>query len=195
MNEKDLQNIGEQAVTGKGKGPRPNKSKEMSVQTTAEENKRYVRHVMEAFRLPPIDINDPEQVRERIEWYFDHCMNNGMKPTVAGVCNALKIDRQTFYRWGEGKTRSNSAEYCHMVKSAKAAIWELWEQFAADGKVNPVTFIFLMKNHFGYADKQEVVVTPPDPAGDAGSIEELRERYRESVPIDTDGVEVDGEDD
>ena len=191
MNDKELQNIGEQAVSGKGKGSRPGKSKEMSVQTTPEENSRYVNHVLESFRLPTIDINDPQQVADRIEWYFKHCIDNGMKPTVAGVCNALKIDRQTFYRWGTGERRGNRPEYGDMVKNVKAAIWELWEQYAADGKVNPVTFIFLMKNHYGYADKQEVVVAQTDPTDSGRSIEEINERYRERVPIDVEGTELD----
>ena len=186
MEQKDMQNVGE--VVAKQK--RPKKSAEMSVQATPDENKRYVNHVLESFRLPPIDLNDPEQVRDRIEWYFNHCATNGMKPTVAGICNALKIDRATFYRWGSGDRRSGTSEYGNMVKSAKAAIQELWEQYAADGKVNPVTFIFLMKNHFGYADKQEVVVTPQNPLGDDPNIEKLEEKYRESV-IDVEGEEID----
>ena len=186
MEQKDLQNVGEQVAKQK----RPKKSEQMSVQATPDENSRYVSHVLESFKLPPIDINDPAQVQKRIKWYFNHCATDGMKPTVAGICNALKIDRATFYRWGVGDTRSETSDYCNMVKSAKAAIQELWEQYAADGKVNPVTFIFLMKNHFGYADKQEVVVTPQNPLGDDPNVKELEEKYRESV-IDVEGEEID----
>lgn len=188
MEQKDIQNVGEQVAKQK----RPKKSEQMSVQATPTENARYVNHVLESMRLPPIDINDPDQVQKRIEWYFEHCETNGMKPTVAGICNALKIDRTTFYRWGAGELRGKTSEYSNMVKSAKAAIQELWEQYAADGKVNPVTFIFLMKNHYGYADKQEVVVTPQNPLGDDPDVKQIEEKYRESV-IEVDGEEVNQE--
>lgn len=53
-----------------------------------------------------------------------------------------------------------------------------------NGKINPVTGIFLGKNHFGYADKQEVVLTPNSPLGDAKDTKELEERYIESIVED-----------
>ena len=188
MEEKEMQEIAESTVKGKGK--RPGKSKEMSVQTTPEENTKYVRHVLANFDLPPINLNDPEQVGDRIKWYFEHCDEDGMKPTVAGICNSLGIDRTTFYQWGTGDRRGGNPAYANMVKKARGIIWELWEQYAADGQVNPVTFIFLMKNHFGYADKQEVVVTPNNPLGDTTDVKALEDKYRESVPIEAEGEEI-----
>ena len=50
-----------------------------------------------------------------------------------------------------------------------------------NGKINPVSGIFLMKNNFGYADKQEVVLTPNNPLGDTTPVAELEEKYLESV--------------
>ena len=41
-----------------------------------------------------------------------------------------------------------------------------------------------MKNNFGYADKQEVVLTPNNPLGDTKDTKELEERYIESVVED-----------
>jgi hypothetical protein len=37
---------------------------------------------------------------------------------------------------------------------------ELWEDYMLNGKINPVSGIFLGKNNFQYADRQDVVVTP-----------------------------------
>jgi hypothetical protein len=37
---------------------------------------------------------------------------------------------------------------------------ELWESYMQNGKINPVSGIFLGKNNFGYQDKQDLVVTP-----------------------------------
>jgi hypothetical protein len=36
----------------------------------------------------------------------------------------------------------------------------LWENYMQNGKINPVSGIFLGKNNFGYQDKQEMVITP-----------------------------------
>lgn len=38
-----------------------------------------------------------------------------------------------------------------------------------------------MKNNFGYADKQEVVLTPNNPLGDTKDTKELEEQYIDSV--------------
>ena len=62
--------------------------------------------------------------------------------------------------------------------------------YMQNGKINPVSGIFLMKNNFGYADKQEVVVTPQNPLGEVGDIKQIEDRYRESVPIDADGFDI-----
>jgi hypothetical protein len=37
---------------------------------------------------------------------------------------------------------------------------QLWENYMQNGKINPVSGIFLGKNHYGMQDKTEYVVTP-----------------------------------
>jgi hypothetical protein len=58
--------------------------------------------------------------------------------------------------------------------------------YMQNGQINPVSGIFLMKNNFGYADKQEVVVTPQSPLGETKDTKELEERYVDSVVVDAD---------
>ena len=55
------------------------------------------------------------------------------------------------------------------------------EDYAQNGKINPVAAIFLMKNHFGYADKQEVVLTPNQQLGEQVPAEDLEKKYLEDV--------------
>ena len=57
--------------------------------------------------------------------------------------------------------------------------------YMQNGKINPVSGIFLMKNNFGYADKTEVVVTPNSPLGAETSQKELEDKYMDSV-VDVD---------
>ena len=57
------------------------------------------------------------------------------------------------------------------------------ENYAQNGKINPVTAIFLMKNHFGYRDQQEVVVTPNGPLGDQVPEDELAKKYLDDVSV------------
>jgi len=129
-------------------------------QTKKGDNARYLRNAMAAFSLPPIDIADAQQVGERITWYFNHCIDNDMKPGLAGLCNALGISRMTFFNWQSKVTRDRK-EHHELAVKAKGLIEELYEQYMMNGKINPVSGIFLMKNNFeGYYDRQDVVISP-----------------------------------
>jgi hypothetical protein len=122
------------------------------------DNSKYLGHALTIMRMPLIDLNDPQAVQERCEWYFNHCFNNDMKPTVSGLCNAFKISRTTLMTWRNGTFRANTHQA--IILEAYALMENLWEDYMQNGKINPVSGIFLGKNNFGYADKQEYVLTP-----------------------------------
>ena len=187
MQDKELTNIGKQvAKRGRPKGSGGNERKDMSwsgnENLLAGDRSRYLRHALASWDLPVIDISDEKQVEERIIWYFNHCMKDDIKPTVTGICNALGINRRTFYTWEIGEYREGT--HSRLIKKARAVLEEMWEDWMVDGKINPVVGIFLGKNHFGYADKQDIVVTPNNPLGDAKDPEEVRQRYLDSVVVD-----------
>lgn len=140
------------------------KSKHISSTTFGQDmvepgdNSRYLAHARTIAKMPLIDLNDPEQVRERCDWYFDHCFANDMKPTVSGLCNAFKISRNTLLEWKRGTYRKDTHQA--IILEAYALMENLWEDYMQNGKINPVSGIFLGKNNYGYADKQEYVLTP-----------------------------------
>ena len=53
----------------------------------------------------------------------------------------------------------------------------LWENYMQNGKINPVSGIFLGKNNFGYQDKTEYVVTPNTNADSDFNADDIRKRY------------------
>ena len=122
------------------------------------DNSRFLQHALVIRNQPPINIADPEQVRERIDWYFEHCFGSDMKPTVTGFCNSLKISRQTLLDWKRGTFRAGTHQA--MILEAYSVLETLWEEYMQNGKINPVSGIFLGKNNFSYLDKQEHVITP-----------------------------------
>ena len=65
--------------------------------------------------------------------------------------------------------------------------------YMQNGRINPVSGIFLMKNNFGYQDKQEVVVTPKNPLGDAETPQALADRYIDLDPVALPSASDDGE--
>ena len=144
----------------------------------AGDNSRYLRHALATLELPPIDISNAAQVSDRLGWYFNHCADSDMKPTVNGMCNALGIHRDTLHTWRTGEYRADSHQA--IVMKAYRVLEELWEDYMLNGKINPVSGIFLMKNSFQYQDKQEIQVSASQ--GDAESPDQLASKYADAIP-------------
>lgn len=177
MDDKNLTEIGEQIVKQK----RPKKSEQMQVQTEPGDNTKSLAHTLEINNLPEIDTSDPKQITARIGEYFALCVKNDMRPSVAAMALSLGVDRKTLWTWANGEGRGKNSDVRNSVKRAYAALNVMMEDYMQTGKINPVSGIFLMKNNFGYTDKQEVVLTPNNPLGDQTTNEELEQRYLESV--------------
>lgn len=144
----------------------------------------YGQFFLEAWDLPKIDCNDINQVEDRTYLYFSKCIENDMKPGVAGLCYFLGIDRRTFYAWSQGINRSGDRRYIDLCKKASDFLEALMEEYMQNGKINPVSGIFLLKNHFGYRDTQEVLMKGEDPLEKGDSVEQVRERYKNAVVED-----------
>lgn len=179
MDNKELEKVGKEVAT-KQKQKRPEKSKQMSVQTNPGDNTKYLNHNLQIATLPSIDTADEKQVEKRIYEYFQICADNDMKPSMAGMALAIGVSRNTLWEWSVGGFRSDT--HYDTIKKAVQMLDSQMVDYMQNGKINPVSGIFLMKNNFGYKDQQEVVVTPNAPLGEQVSAEELRERYIESVP-------------
>lgn len=147
------------------------------------DNSRYVRYALASWDLPPIDISDPEQVKQRIGDYFKYCIDNDRKPQIVGMCNWLGISRQALNEWVNGVTRK--ATHGDIVKKAYGMIEEMWMDNMQNGRTNPAAGIFLAKNWFNYKDVADVVVTPNNPLQGMDA-EQARKRITDAIPMDDD---------
>ena len=150
---------------------------DLKEQTEPGDNSKYIRHALATLNMPPIDIADPAQVEERINWYFEHCVDSDMKPTVKGFCNAIGVHRDTIHTWRTGEFRSGTHQA--IICKAYDLLEEMWENYMLNGKINPVSGIFLGKNNFGYADKQEYVLTPNQQKVTLDDVKVIESKYEE----------------
>ena len=186
MAEEALQKVAETVVKKK----RPDKSEQNKVQMAAGENSAYNSHTLRIATLPEIDHRDATAVWNRIAEYFSICQENDMKPSVSGLALAFDVDRKTIWAWANGvDSKTLPAEVRKAIQKAYRMLNAQMEDYMQNGKINPVSGIFLMKNNMGYQDKQEVVLTPNSPLGDQTSPEELQQKYIEAVGTAEDAEE------
>lgn len=188
----ELTEIGEKIVKakrGRPKGSGGNSRPDSTVQTLPGDNTKYIKHSMRLAELSKISYNDTEAVRKRIMEYFTICAEDDMKPSVAGLALAMDIDRRDLWEIRVGKLGKNE-EVRDLLKKAMKILDLQMTDYMQNGKINPVSGIFLMKNNFGYTDKQEVIVTPQSPLGDSPDRKALEDRYVDAV-VDVDPADSD----
>lgn len=142
------------------------------------DNSKFLSHALAVASMPPVDTNSAAAVKERVNEYFQLCLSNDMKPTVTGLCNAFKINKSTLLLWKQGTYRKDTHQA--IILEAYAVMENLWEEYMLNGKINPVSGIFLSKNLlYGYADKQEVVLTPNTGMAEAVDPAAIEAKYAE----------------
>lgn len=175
--------IVEKRGRGRPKGTGGNTRPDKTVQLEPGDNRKYIMHDLRMWDWPAVDMTRPRDVSERIGQYFQICAEDDMKPSVAGLALAMDIDRTYLWEIRAGRKGKNP-DVANTLKKAMKLLDLQMVDYMQNGKINPVSGIFLMKNNFGYADKQEVVLTPNNPLGDTKDTKELEERYIESVVED-----------
>ena len=147
------------------------------------DNTRIVQTNMKFFDMPKVDLHDPEAVHERLCEYFEIYGEADLKPTVAGMAMCLGVDRRRLWdiKTGNyvnvGGYKDLPSETVDLVKKAYDILETSMENYANAGKINPVMAIFMMKNHFGYQDKTEYVLTPNQQQASDYDADDIRKRY------------------
>ena len=182
---KEIQDMGEKVVKAKGK-PRGGNSPmigENGYLLEEGDNNKFTSMGLWLMNLPKIDVHDPEAVQQRLNDYFGYMASQDAKPTVAGMAMALGMDRRRLWEIKVGAQTTNRwiedlpNEVKDSIKKAYSLMEYLWENYMVNGKINPVTGIFLGKNNFGYQDKQEMVLTPNTQNESDFNEDDLRKRY------------------
>lgn len=145
-----------------------------------KENKRElsarIKRLKVIYDWPKIDIDDDQQVEDRINQYFNYIADAGIKPSIEGLALALGISRKSIWDWETGYSRGSSSSRSDIIKKAKDFIAFLINDAALDNKIYPTTWIFYAKNYFGMSDKHEIEVKANQPLGDELSPEEIAKR-------------------
>jgi len=157
--------------------PLPKKQQDLDT-LTKDEAKQYLKFAMKIKGLSKIDLNDVVKVKERTKEFFDLCDSVGVRPTRAGYalalgCTTTKID------WIMNNKSMVDTKTAEIVKEAMQVLEMVWETCMVEGKINPVSGIFIAKNQFGYVDSKEVIVAPKEDNKTLDE-EEFQKKYLEA---------------
>jgi hypothetical protein len=187
MSDKEIEKAKPKKPKGKPRGGN-NFLTDAALNVEAGDNTKYVLLGARLFNLPSIDLKDPQQVNDRLNEFFQIHAEADMKPTVAGMGMALGLDRRRLWeiKTGNYGTQRAMEDLPTLTKDSIKKAYEymeiLWENYMQNGKINPVSGIFLGKNNFGYQDKTEMVVTPNTNSDTDYSVEDIRKRYLPDSP-------------
>lgn len=186
-----MQDEGKEEITKKehgGKGvkhsphTRPNKSKALKPQTDPGDNMRYIEHSLKLAAFTRVNTKSPEEMQERIFQYFEIAAEDDMRPSVAGLALALGISRQRMNQIAYDENHPS----CEVMRRAYQILEAHLNNYMLNGKINPVSGIFLLKNHFGYSDQKETIVISGNLLGPRKDIKELEQKYIDCVADDVD---------
>lgn len=102
-----------------------------------------------------------EELTNRIDEYFQHCITTNHRPGIESLCLALSTTRQSFWNWCNGKS-NKSQEWQEQCLQARQVIISFLESASTTGKINPATSIFLLKNWANYSDSSNVIIEDAD---------------------------------
>ena len=152
-----------------------------TVQAEPGDNTKYINHNMMLYKLKPIAFETAEEVDERTAEYFAICSMNDMKPSVAGYALALGVSRKVLWEYVSGRIVKPDGVR-NSLKRAYDFLNAQMEDYMQNGKIQTIAGIFLMKNSFGYTDKQEIEVAAKQDA--ETSPEQLAQKYADAIPVD-----------
>ena len=120
-----------------------------------------------------------EQLEQRLRWFFRWCVDHQRRPTVELMALACGTSRQNLWKWE--KAGGAKGEAIARAKQTLAALMETW---MIEGKINPVSAIFLLKNHHKYADAFQLEAPSRNDLEASMTPEEIARQIEQDIPID-----------
>jgi hypothetical protein len=154
--------------------------------TVKGDNAQTVRNMLYIYNMPAIDLNSDQAITDRIQEYFKYCIEHDIKPGVEGMAMALGVNRRTLWNWETETSGTLGNNRRDIIKKSKQFLALYLENLAQNGKINPVTAIFLFKNHFNYVDKQEFEIAPRSGISPTLSPAEIAKQIPQDIPVDVD---------
>ena len=117
-------------------------------------NGNYIIHARRLSELPKIALSDPEAIRERVDFYFQLCITDGIRPNLPGYALAFGLTRTGLMNALTDRRMTRDA--AEELGRGIAMLDEILSAMTIEGQIQPIASIYFMNNWLGYKNASEV---------------------------------------
>lgn len=147
--------------------------------------------LMELKQFPKVDLDNPDEIAQRIDDYLDIALKYHMRPALASLAVAFGYSRSALDDVRRGRLHRNKRSM--EILARFQSIMEAGLVEGAQSAKNPAAFIFLLKATCGYQEINRIQIEQKQDSmmlEDGASIKALEQKYMNDVVIDVDGSEL-----
>ena len=138
-----------------------------------------------------VNLNDPEDVRQRIIDYLTACQLSGTYPSVQGLATkGFGISRQWLNQWRLEK-KNKGTESLDLIEMAYDLFADIITNQSLHNNANGIQALFQLKNNHSFADRVEIEPIVERSEDDVYSAVDIAKRYA----IECSGDEAEAEED
>lgn len=126
--------------------------------------------------LPPIDYDDPEQVRERTQLYVEIAAAAGQRIVFETLALALGMTRTMLHWRTNGKIRMTE-EQRRIWQWVRTIADSALSEYAHSGESNAIASIFFARNNHGYTNADPLDVASDVDTGAEATNDEIAKKY------------------
>ena len=117
-------------------------------------NGNYIIHARRLSELPKIPLSDPDAIRERVDFYFQLCITDGIRPNLPGYALAFGLTRTGLMNALADRRMTRDA--AEELGRGIAMLDEILSAMTIEGQIQPIASIYFLNNWLGYKNASEV---------------------------------------
>ena len=103
----------------------------------------------------PYAFSSIEQLQKDMGEFFELCANTQTVPTITSLALWLGVDKDTIY----AHANNSNSPFSDILKNTLTYCHSIMQNGTVEGKINPVTYIFISKNDYGMRDDKNIQIS------------------------------------
>jgi len=117
-------------------------------------NIRHIDHTVSLALMKPLEAWDADHIGQRTVEYLEKCKEDGVRVNLSSYALSLGTTPDGLNEMMCDKSRTQESR--NAIQKGVAMVEAVMIEMMMEQRINPVTGIFLLKNHFGYKDQSEI---------------------------------------